>query len=115
MEQFKKDKFQVYESIYEIVKCIPFGRVSTYGTIASSIGLASGARLVGYALKHSIEAVPAHRVVNATGLLTGRHHFSPPELMQQKLEAEGVTIKNNQVQYLKSLLWDPAIEMNNMY
>ena len=100
----------LYQAIYELVRAVPAGRVTTYGAIAEAIGLKSGARLVGYAMAQSHAVwppVPAHRVVNRIGLLTGRHHFSPPEAMQQALEAEGVTIENQQVQHFETRLWRP--------
>ena len=114
MEEVKKNKEDIYAAIYDIVRCIPRGRVSSYGVIAASIGAATGARLVGYAMNHChglLPEVPAHRVVNRVGLLTGKHHFSPPEKMQQLLEAEGLTIIEDQVQDFEKVFWDPAIEL----
>ncbi len=98
-----------FHSVYEIVKQIPKGKVCTYGIIAEILGQKSAARTVGYAMNaaHSLEEVPAHRVVNRKGLLTGRHHFDPPEKMQYLLEQEGVIIKDNQVQNFESVLWNP--------
>ncbi len=100
----------LYETIYELVRAVPAGRVTTYGAVAEAIGLKSGARMVGYALaqSHGVQPeVPAHRVVNRIGLLTGRHHFSPPEAMQQALEAEGTKVENHQVQSFVTKLWRP--------
>ncbi len=100
----------LYEAIYELTRAVPVGSVTTYGAIAEAIGLKSGARLVGYALAQShavLPAVPAHRVVNRIGLLTGRHHFSPPESMEQALEVEGVLVRDNQVQDFENRLWRP--------
>jgi methylated-DNA-protein-cysteine methyltransferase-like protein len=100
----------LYEAIYELVRAVPAGRVTTYGAIAEAIGLKSGARLVGYALAQShpvVPAVPAHRVVNRIGLLTGRHHFSPPEAMEAALATEGVVVEDNQVQDFENRLWRP--------
>ncbi|WP_291051717.1 MULTISPECIES: MGMT family protein [unclassified Empedobacter] len=98
-----------YEKIYEIVRQIPEGRVSTYGLIAKYIGEKSSARVVGYAMNHAHnrEDVPAHRVVNRNGLLTGKHHFNPSSLMQQLLENEGVEIINDKVINFKEIVWDP--------
>ena len=107
-------KEDLYEAIYSIVRLIPQGRVSTYGAIAQAIGMRSGARMVGYALNscHILQPpIPAHRVVNSAGLLTGRHHFNPPELMQQLLEQEGITVEDNQVKNFASLLWNPSKEI----
>jgi methylated-DNA-protein-cysteine methyltransferase related protein len=98
-----------YEKIFEIVKQIPEGKVSTYGLIAQKIGERFSARVVGYALNnsHGYEDVPAHRVVNRNGLLTGKHHFNPSSLMQQLLENEGVKVENDKVVDFKKKLWNP--------
>lgn len=98
-----------YQKVYEITKQIPFGKVTTYGAIANKLGSPQAARLVGYALNASKKAedIPAHRVVNRKGLLTGKIHFDGTNLMQQLLESEGITIKNNQIQNLENHLWIP--------
>jgi methylated-DNA-protein-cysteine methyltransferase-like protein len=87
--------------------------VSTYGAIASYLGLTRSARMVGWALNQAVgdDSIPAHRVVNRQGLLTGRLHFQPPERMQALLEAEGIIIKNHQVQNLQKHYWDPTVEL----
>lgn len=97
-----------FERVYQQVKLIPFGKVSTYGAIAKKIGAPKSARMVGYALNasHNLEDVPAHRVVNRKGMLTGKHHFQGTNLMQQLLESEGVTIKDNVVQNFKEHFWE---------
>ncbi|WP_158796273.1 MGMT family protein [Pedobacter sp. L105] len=103
-----------YDQVYEIVRLIPKGRVTSYVAIAKSLGAAKSSRMVGYAMNnaHGLHPpVPAHRVVNHKGLLTGRFHFSPPELMQQLLENEGLIIENEQVKNFKTYFWDPAIEL----
>lgn len=104
-------KANYYEQVYAVTRQIPFGRVSTYGAIADYLALGS-ARMVGWALNrsfgHSEENVPAHRVVNRKGELSGRNHFATPGLMQELLENEGVKIKNNQVQEFERLFWHPA-------
>ena len=108
----KDDSF--FENVYKVVRLIPKGRVTTYGAIAAAIGAKKAARMVGYAMNngHIVEPkVPAHRVVNRKGLLTGRHHFSPPELMEQLLNAEGVVVKDYQVQNFKEVFWDPLEEI----
>lgn len=100
----------LYERIYAIVKQIPYGKVCSYGIIAQAIGSGKSARVVGYAMNHSHslpEAIPAHRVVNRNGLLTGRHHFAHPNLMQELLESEGLVIMNHQIQNFESHLWIP--------
>lgn len=103
------DEKSFFDKVYEQVKRIPFGRVSTYGAIARKIGSPQSARMVGYALNasHNLEDVPAHRVVNRNGMLTGKHHFQGTNLMQQLLENEGVIVKNNQVTEFDKLFWQP--------
>ena len=102
----EKDFFQ---RVYEVVKQIPYGRITTYGAIAKKIGAPKSARMVGYALNasHLNEEIPAHRVVNRKGLLTGKHHFQGTNLMQLLLENEGVKIKDNTVQNFKEHFWEP--------
>ena len=102
----EKDFFQ---RVYEVVKQIPYGKITTYGAIAKKIGAPKSARMVGYALNASAmqEDVPAHRVVNRKGLLTGKHHFQGTNLMQQLLENEGVKIKENTVQNVNDHFWEP--------
>lgn len=103
------DEKSFFDKVYEQVKRIPFGRVSTYGAIARKIGSPQSARMVGYALNvsHNLDDVPAHRVVNRNGMLTGKHHFQGTNLMQQLLENEGVIVKNNQVTEFDKLFWQP--------
>lgn len=99
-----------FERVYEFVRQIPPGKVCTYGIIARHIGSPGAARMVGWALNKAgsqSEYVPAHRVVNRKGLLTGKSHFGNPELMEELLEAEGITVKDNQVQNLSAHLWEP--------
>jgi methylated-DNA-protein-cysteine methyltransferase-like protein len=100
----------LYETIYALVREVPYGRVTSYGAIARVLGLTSGARLVGYAMNaaHGQADVPAHRVVNRNGLLTGKHHFGVDNEMQQLLEAEGVRVKDDAVQDFERVFWDPA-------
>lgn len=102
-----------FEKVYEVAMQIPYGRVTSYGAIAKYLGAAGSARMVGWAMNASGKnaTVPAHRVVNRTGLLTGKHHFDGTNLMQQLLENEGVKVKNNQVQDFENLFWDPAKEL----
>jgi methylated-DNA-protein-cysteine methyltransferase-like protein len=104
----------LYEAIYDIVRQVPRGRVTTYGLIAAAIGMKSGARMVGYAMNscHGIvPQVPAHRVVNRNGLLTGKAHFGPGEEMANLLRGEGVRVKDDAVQDFDKLVWDPATEL----
>ncbi len=108
------DKQSIYEAIYDVVRCVPKGRVTSYGAVAAAIGAKSGARLVGYAMNLSTNIkpkVPAHRVVNRNGMLSGKHHFSPPEKMQLLLKKEGIEVKNDTVVNFTQLFWDPMIEL----
>lgn len=98
-----------FDKCYEVVRQIPFGRVTSYGAIARYLGAAKSARMVGYAMTASHNKdVPAHRVVNRKGLLTGKHHFEGTNLMQQLLESEGIQVKENQIIDFESVFWDPA-------
>ena len=101
-----KDFFQ---KVYEVVKKIPYGKITTYGAIAKKIGAPKSARMVGYALNASFgnEEIPAHRVVNRKGVLTGKHHFQGTNLMQQLLESEGIKVKDNVVQNFEQYFWEP--------
>ncbi len=103
-----------YDQVYEIVRLIPKGRVTSYGAIAKSLGAGGSSRLVGYAMNNAhglIPKIPAQRVVNRNGLLTGKFHFATPDLMQQLLENEGLTITDNKIQNFKTHFWDPAQEL----
>jgi methylated-DNA-protein-cysteine methyltransferase related protein len=103
-----------FQEVHEVVRLVPAGRVTTYGAIAHYLGARHGARMVGWAMMaaHTAnEYVPAHRVINRNGLLTGRHHFATPTAMQEALEAEGVVVREEQVQDFKSRFWDPAAEL----
>ena len=113
-DNVKKDKENIFDAIYAVVRSVPKGRVTSYGAVAAALGAASGARLVGYAMNASFNAkpkVPAHRVVNRNGMLTGKHHFSPPEKMQQLLEREGIKVVEDKVQDFDKLFWDPMTEL----
>ncbi len=104
----KRESLNFFESVYKVVNLIPYGRVTSYGAIANYLGAKGSARLVGYAMNNSHEKdVPAHRVVNRKGLLTGKHHFSGTNLMQQLLESEGIRVINDQIQDLETVFWDP--------
>lgn len=99
-----------FEKVYEIARKIPFGKVTTYGAIAKALGSARSARMVGWAMNacHGRNDVPAHRVVNRVGLLSGKHHFQGTNLMQQLLESEGVKIEENKVVNFKQYFWNPS-------
>ncbi|UWX54685.1 MGMT family protein [Maribacter litopenaei] len=102
-----------FEKVYEVAGQIPYGRVTSYGAIAKYLGAARSARMVGWAMNGAgnMEDVPAHRVVNKAGLLTGKHHFKGTNLMQQLLESEGIKVKANQIQDLDRYFWDPWKEL----
>lgn len=101
-----------FDKVYDIAKLIPYGRVTSYGAIATYLGAAKSARMVGYALNGSVaKNVPAHRVVNRKGLLTGKQHFEGTNLMQQLLESEGVIIIDNQIQDFETVFWNPLKEL----
>ncbi len=113
MKILPKD-FSFFEQVYEVVKLIPKGRVTSYGAIAKYLGAAQSARMVGWAMNAShtmIPPIPAHRVVNRNGLLTGKHHFGEPNKMQQLLEKEGVKFDVDQILNFKNIFWDPMIEL----
>ena len=101
-----KDFFQ---QVYAVVKLIPRGRVTSYGAIAKYLSSPQSSRMVGWAMNasHGLENVPAHRVVNRKGLLTGKHHFEGTQLMQQLLESEGIKIQNNQIVNFEKYYWEP--------
>lgn len=102
-----------FERVYAIARRIPYGKVTSYGAIAKVLGSARSARMVGWAMNaaHNLEDVPAHRVVNRKGLLTGKHHFDGTNLMQQLLESEGIVVVNNQIMDLESVFWEPEMEV----
>ena len=108
----KPETSNFYDKVYEVANLIPFGRVTSYGAIAKYLGAARSARMVGYAMNGSHgKDVPAHRVVNRKGLLTGKHHFEGTHLMQQLLESEGIKVRDNQIQNFEKVFWDPSKEL----
>ena len=106
-------KNDFFQRVYSVVKTIPEGRVTTYGLIAKKLGAAKSSRTVGWALNacHNDSSIPAHRVVNRNGLLTGKHHFPDEKAMENLLKKEGVLIKNNRIQNFEDIFWDPIIEL----
>ncbi|AVI50895.1 cysteine methyltransferase [Pukyongia salina] len=102
-----------FTQVYQVAKQIPYGRVTSYGAIARYLGAAGSARMVGWAMNasHNDPDIPAHRVVNRKGLLTGKHHFDGTNLMQQLLESEGVEVEDNQILNFDTLFWDPGKEL----
>ena len=108
----KPETLSFFEKVYEVARQIPYGRVTSYGAIAKYLGAARSARIVGYAMNSSLgKDVPAHRVVNRKGLLTGKHHFEGTNLMQQLLESEGVEVIDNQIQNFEAIFWNPSKEI----
>jgi methylated-DNA-protein-cysteine methyltransferase-like protein len=109
----KKDE-SFFELVFDVVRQIPKGRVTSYGAVAAALGTKLSARMVGWAMNGSGRVrpkVPAHRVVNRQGLLTGKIHFNPPEQMQALLEKEGIKVVDDQVQDFEKKFWDPAKEL----
>jgi methylated-DNA-protein-cysteine methyltransferase-like protein len=109
-----KEKSDFFDQVYQVVRLIPQGRVTSYGAIAKYLGAAKSARVVGYAMNasHTTLNIPAHRVVNRNGLLTGKMHFETPDAMQNSLEAEGIKVKENQIQDFDNVFWNPVEELD---
>lgn len=110
----KKDE-SFFELVYEVARQIPKGRVTSYGAIANVIGAKSSARMVGWAMNGAGRIkpkVPAHRVVNRNGMLSGKHHFGSPTAMENLLKKEGIKVKNDKVVEFEKLFWDPVKEWN---
>jgi methylated-DNA-protein-cysteine methyltransferase-like protein len=102
--------YNFFENVYDVARLVPSGRVTSYGAIARYLGIGGSARMVGYAMNSCgglVPPVPAHRVLNRNGQLTGKHHFGSPDAMQQLLEAEGIKVKNDRVVDFDKLFWDP--------
>ena len=110
----EKKEYSFFENVFEVVMQIPKGRVTSYGAIANYLGTKMSARMVGWAMNasHGIKPkVPAHRVVNRNGMLTGKHHFATPTLMEELLEQDGVAVVKDKVVDFEKLFWDPAKEL----
>ena len=108
------DDINFFDKVYQVARVIPPGRVTSYGAIARYLGTGRSSRMVGWAMNASHtqkKSVPAHRVVNRNGLLTGKMHFSPPERMQKLLEKEGIKVEKDQILDFKKHYWDPVIEL----
>jgi methylated-DNA-protein-cysteine methyltransferase-like protein len=110
-EKKKMQANNFFSDVYEIVKLIPKGRVTSYGAIAHYLGSKSGARMVGWAMHGCPKGVPAHRVVNSAGLLTGKHHFKSENTMENRLKKEGIKVLNDKIQRFSDHFWDPAKEL----
>jgi len=106
-------KSSFFEDVYEVTRLIPVGRVTSYGAIANYLGLKSSARMVGYALNsaHIDKTIPAHRVVNRNGLLSGKFHFEYPEQMEELLAQEGILVQDDKIVDFKAKFWDPQIDL----
>ena len=102
-----------FENVYDVVRMIPEGKVTSYGAIAKYLGSARSSRMVGWAMNgaHKYTDIPAHRVANRLGLLTGKMHFVPPSKMGELLEKEGITVVKDQIENFKSVFWDPMVEL----
>lgn len=109
MTKLKSNNDNFFERVYEIVRQIPEGKVTSYGAIAKALGAARSARMVGWAMNasHNLDDVPAHRVVNRIGVLSGKHHFDGTNLMQQLLENEGIQVVDNQIIDFEKHFWEP--------
>jgi len=109
LSKLKSNNDNFFERVYEIVRQIPEGKVTSYGAIAKALGAARSARMVGWAMNasHNLEDVPAHRVVNRIGMLSGKHHFEGTNLMQQLLENEGIKVVENQIIDFEKHFWEP--------
>jgi len=113
LKKFKED-ISFFTRVYDVARQIPYGRVTSYGAIAEYLGSKGSARMVGWAMNqshHQHLQVPAHRLVNRNGILTGKHHFGGTTLMQQLLENEGVVVIDDQIQHFEKLFWDPGKEL----
>lgn len=111
MEKKESNKDNFFERVYDVARQIPEGKVTSYGAIAKAIGAARSARMVGYAMNasHTMDDIPAHRVVNRNGLLTGKFHFDGTNLMQQLLESEGIKVVENKIVDFEKHFWEPEI------
>jgi methylated-DNA-protein-cysteine methyltransferase-like protein len=108
------ESISFFQRVYEVVKLIPYGKVTSYGAIAKYLGSGGAARMVGWAMNASFSAkepIPAHRVVNRVGMLTGKQHFGSPDMMKQLLENEGLKIEGDKIIDFKKHFWDPIIEL----
>ena len=113
VKPFSQENNDFFESVWDVVRLIPKGRVTSYGAIARYLGSARSSRMVGWAMNasHKLTNVPAHRVVNRNGILSGKMHFPDPDYMQRALENEGIQVKDDQIQCFQQLFWDPSAEL----
>ena len=113
MQVVKNESIDFFDQVFQVVRLIPSGRVTTYGAIARYLGTARSSRMVGWAMNasHRLGDVPAHRVVNRMGLLTGKMHFTPPEDMERRLRLEGIEVNDDRIVRFRELFWDPMTEL----
>jgi methylated-DNA-protein-cysteine methyltransferase-like protein len=111
--QMPEQQYKFFEDVWAVVRLIPPGMVTSYGAIARYLGAAKSSRMVGYAMNaaHALPDVPAHRVVNRVGLLTGKHHFATTTHMQELLEREGIEVKDDRIIHFEKHFWDPMLEL----
>jgi methylated-DNA-protein-cysteine methyltransferase-like protein len=110
-----KNQASFFENVYQLVKEIPYGRVTSYGAIAEYLGTKGSSRMVGWAMNAShsaTENIQAHRVVNRNGMLTGKNHFGGPDVMKQLLESEGIAVENDKIINFEKHFWEPSVELN---
>lgn len=107
----KSARANFFNDVYDVVRLVPKGRVTSYGAIANFLGVKSSARMVGWAMFGCPKKIPAHRVVNSAGLLTGKHHFDTPHTMEARLKKEGIEVIGDKIQNFRSVFWDPAKEL----
>lgn len=104
-----------FDRVYQVARLIPHGRATSYGAIGKYLGSARSARMVGWAMNGCLKKnsdIPAHRVVNRLGILSGKNHFATPTQMQELLESEGIKVKNDQIVDFKSVFWNPSVELS---
>lgn len=112
--KLSEENSDFFERVFAVVKEIPFGRVTSYGAIAAYLGSKRSSRMVGWAMNasHKIEGIPAHRVVNRNGVLSGKNHFADQNEMQKKLESEGIQVLDDSVVEFNNVFWNPSIELS---
>ena len=113
-KEYYEEESSFFEKVFDVVKLIPPGKVTSYGAIAAYLGSKGSARMVGWAMNSShtrLQDIPAHRVVNRNGLLTGKHHFGGPGVMRQLLESEGIKLIDDQIVDFEDVFWDPMKEL----
>lgn len=109
----KDNHYTFFENVYEVVRLVPKGKVTSYGAIANYLGTKGSARMVGWAMNaaHGLDDVPAHRVVNRSGMLSGKHHFETPSKMEEQLNLEGINVIDDKIVDFKNHFWDPSVEL----